>query len=109
MEIHDVQVYEVQVDTNTHPLLAPGDMDLFALSRRVRRSASKETPKLWMNDGAGVFTDITLAAGLGYLGQEIHGVTIADVDGDGNIGEFLTWEGVMTAGEGHGFRVPMQT
>ena len=73
--------------------MAAGDADLLALSWRVRKSASTESPKLWINDGFGTFTDTTLAAGLEDIGNNIHGATIADIDGDGDIGEVLAGGG----------------
>ena len=48
-------------------------------------AASKAKPRLWINDGHGVFTDITVSSGLSEAGPENHGATVADVDGDGDL------------------------
>jgi hypothetical protein len=56
-----------------------------------------EPDRFWHNNGDGTFTDVTFAAGLGNIGKG-HGVTFADVDGDGDL-EIYAPEGGFVHGD----------
>lgn len=73
-----------------------GDPDLFTTSVRGGNA-------LFRNDGAGQFTDITEASGVGYVGHS-SGATFLDYDGDGLLDLFVTNVGDYTLQErGDGF------
>ncbi|NND75353.1 MAG: CRTAC1 family protein [Ilumatobacter sp.] len=68
-----------------------GDSDLFVLG------GGNERDSLFLNDGTGVFTDVTESAGL----AELHlgaGVAVGDYDGDGWLDLFLTSHGTPDGG-----------
>ncbi len=68
-----------------------GDTDLFVLG------GGDERDSLFINDGTGVFTDITEAAGLAepHLGAA---VAVADYDGDGDLDLYVTSQGTVESG-----------
>ncbi len=68
-----------------------GDLDLF-----VTTVGSED--RLWLNDGAGYFTDATDASGLGgYVGESMGSVW-ADFDGDGDLDPYVAKYGGWSLG-----------
>lgn len=69
-----------------------GRPDIFFTNGANIATLKKDSPKyrnrLFRNDGNGVFTDVTGAAGLGGTGYDI-GVAIGDYDNDGNADIFI--------------------
>jgi hypothetical protein len=76
-----------------------GDHDLFVLR-------GDNSPRLYANDGAGGFTDVTLAAGLTGFGQTPNGVLLADLDGDGDLD--LVTGGVATGSNPEAPKTPIR-
>src|SRR5450631_3461712 len=69
-----------------------GRPDIFFTNGANLASLKKDSPKyrdrLFRNDGKGVFTDVTAAAGLAGTGYDI-GVAAGDYDNDGNADLFV--------------------
>jgi hypothetical protein len=74
-----------------------GDPDIYlctghALLDEYAEEAAQHRDALWRNDGAGRFTDVTRAAGLGASGWS-HGAVFADYDDDGDLDLYVTRHG----------------
>lgn len=72
-----------------------GDLDLFctgggSITGTTSITVTGRAGKLFRNDGAWKFTDVTDAAGLGQAGDYSHGCAVADYDRDGRPDLFVT-------------------
>ncbi|NKB71901.1 MAG: T9SS type A sorting domain-containing protein [Candidatus Latescibacteria bacterium] len=70
-----------------------GDLDLFAGSNKrsdIPAQLHDVPSALYLNDGAGHFTDIALQAGIVHSPREISGLALIDYDNDGWIDLFFT-------------------
>jgi hypothetical protein len=84
-----------------------GDLDLFFAQGASLKGAVPPTAGpsdvLLRNDGGGKFTDVSAASGLTFRGYG-QGVTVADVEGDGDPDVFVTRYGVNTLWKNEGGR-----
>jgi hypothetical protein len=66
-----------------------GDLDLLFVQSCYWEADAQPTLKLYRNDGAGKFTDVTIDSGLGFSCYGM-GATVADYDADGDPDVYLT-------------------
>jgi hypothetical protein len=66
-----------------------GDLDVFVLRGAWLYAAGRHPGSLWRNDGAGRFTDVTFAAGLGGHRGPTQTAAWGDYDGDGDVDLFI--------------------
>jgi hypothetical protein len=66
-----------------------GDPDLYVTSKSNKSKGNILQSKLFLNDGAGVFRDVTTAAGVGLPGMGAASVDWADFDNDGDYDAFV--------------------
>lgn len=76
-----------------------GDLDLYFANGADIRTLKKTSPKYWnrlfANDGAGNFTDVTEKAGVAGTGYD-NGVAVADYDNDGDLDMFVAGVHIYT-------------
>jgi hypothetical protein len=76
-----------------------GDLDIYFANGADIRSLKKTSPKYWnrlfANDGAGNFTDVTEKAGVAGAGYDM-GVAVADYDNDGDLDMFVAGVHIYT-------------
>ncbi len=68
---------------------ADGDLDLYVVQSGDLKASGAATNRLFRNDGAGQFDDVTGAAGVGHAGYGM-GACTGDYDGDGDTDLYVT-------------------